>query len=485
MSFSRRQFLEITATSGGGLLATLTFPGIARAAARAPAEPVPLGAFIRINPDNTVVIGARGCEIGQGVRTSLPMLIAEELEVPWSRVRVEQLNYGIAPGKEAGQFTSRYGPQGAGGSTSISDGWTELRQAGAQVRELLVATAAQAWNTPPSSLKARDGAVWHPDGRSLELRWPRHQGRGAAAARGPLRAQANEGLQSHRQTRQGRRLRRHRFGPRALRHRRHDAGNVVCGHRAFAHVRWPSEILRRRRCSQDARRARCGAGRAAGGRRLQPQPGSGRRGGGGQHLGRNAGSQGAEDRVGCGPVGHGLEPRDGTACTRARRGQRRHPDGPQRRRHGKGLGRRGQTDRSHLPGSFPRAFHDGNAGRDDRDRWRQGEAHRVPAKSGRCLAHDCRNARHLAAQRRHRAAALGWRLRAAPRERFRRGSRAGCAAGEEPDQAHLDARRRPEERLLPSVRRAAPACRDRQGRQARRLGAPCRGHLAQVARRPG
>jgi isoquinoline 1-oxidoreductase beta subunit len=168
MSLSRRQFLEISAVSGGGLLATLTLPGITRAAVDPAAGPVPLGAFIRINPDNTVVIGARGCEIGQGVRTSLPMLIAEELEVPWSRVRIEQLNYGIAPGKEAGQFISRYGPQGAGGSTSISDGWTELRQAGAQIRELLVATAAQTWNMPPSSLKARDGAIWHPDGRSLE-----------------------------------------------------------------------------------------------------------------------------------------------------------------------------------------------------------------------------------------------------------------------------------------------------------------------------
>src|SRR5687767_11036908 len=106
MSLSRRQFLEITAVSGGGLLATLMLPDITHAAVNPPAGPVPLGAFIRINPDNTVVIGARGCEIGQGVRTSLPMLIAEELEVPWSQVRVEQLNYGIAPGNEAGQFTS-------------------------------------------------------------------------------------------------------------------------------------------------------------------------------------------------------------------------------------------------------------------------------------------------------------------------------------------------------------------------------------------
>jgi isoquinoline 1-oxidoreductase subunit beta len=169
MRCSRRQFLQISAITGGGLLATVSLPGITRAmAGGAPAsEPIPLGAFIRINPDNTVVIGARGCEIGQGVRTSLPMLIAEELDVRWDQVRVEQLDYGIAPGKEAGQFTSRYGGQGAGGSTNISDGWTELRQAGAQVRQLLVATAAQVWNAPAGSLTARDGVVLHADGRAL------------------------------------------------------------------------------------------------------------------------------------------------------------------------------------------------------------------------------------------------------------------------------------------------------------------------------
>src|SRR5437868_6372884 len=128
MRVSRREFLRISGVAGGGLLATLSLPAIARAAAEgAPAaESVALGVFIRIDPDNTVVIGARGTEIGQGVRTSLPMLIAEELEVRWDQVRVEQLDYGIAAGGKAGEFVSRYGDQGAGGSTSISDGWIEL-----------------------------------------------------------------------------------------------------------------------------------------------------------------------------------------------------------------------------------------------------------------------------------------------------------------------------------------------------------------------
>lgn len=169
MRQTRRQFLEISALGGGALLASFNL-GLARAAAQgsnAAAGPVPLGVFVRIEPDNQIVIGARGCEIGQGVRTSLPMLLAEELEVRWDQVRVEQLPYGIREGDKPGTFAPRYGPQGAGGSTSISDGWEELRQAGAQVRELLVAAAAQAWGAEAGSLTAREAEVHHADGRRL------------------------------------------------------------------------------------------------------------------------------------------------------------------------------------------------------------------------------------------------------------------------------------------------------------------------------
>jgi isoquinoline 1-oxidoreductase beta subunit len=169
MQHSRRQFLEISLLSGGGLVASLGLPGIAgAAAAERPAGPrlIPLGAFVRIHPDNSIVIGARGCEIGQGVKTSLPMLIAEELDVRWDQVRVEQLPYGIMGGTEPGQFANRYGGQGAGGSTNIPEGWTQLREAGAQIRQLLVAAAAQLWETDASKLKTRDAAVSHPDGRT-------------------------------------------------------------------------------------------------------------------------------------------------------------------------------------------------------------------------------------------------------------------------------------------------------------------------------
>ena len=163
MLHTRRQFLEIT-LSGGALLATLKFLEPADAAPGSPGA-VPLGAFVRIQPDNTVVIGARGCEIGQGVRTSLPMLIAEELEVRWEQVRVEQLDYGIQAGDKPDSFSNRFGSQFAGGSTNISDSWQSLREAGAQVRGLLIAAAAQSWGVDAGSLSAREGVVRHVDGR--------------------------------------------------------------------------------------------------------------------------------------------------------------------------------------------------------------------------------------------------------------------------------------------------------------------------------
>jgi isoquinoline 1-oxidoreductase beta subunit len=167
MSVSRRQFL-VTAVSGGGLLVSVALPGLAPAAANPAArQSVDLSVFIRINPDDTVVIGAVGCEIGQGVFTSLPMLIAEELEVSWDRVRVEQLPYGIVPGDKSDTFKSKYGfSQGAGGSTNVSDAWRPLREAGAQVRLLLIAAAAQRWDSQADQLVAIDGVVRHPDGRS-------------------------------------------------------------------------------------------------------------------------------------------------------------------------------------------------------------------------------------------------------------------------------------------------------------------------------
>jgi isoquinoline 1-oxidoreductase beta subunit len=164
---SRRRFLSIGATAAGALLVGLRW---ARAAAPLPYrgardEAQELGAFIRIEANGDVIIGARGCEIGQGVMTSLPMLIAEELDVDWNRVRVEQLPYGYVE-TDSGP-SNRYGGQGAGGSDNIPSGWKDLREAGAVARWLLVQTAAKRWDIPADQLRTNSGTVISPDSRRL------------------------------------------------------------------------------------------------------------------------------------------------------------------------------------------------------------------------------------------------------------------------------------------------------------------------------
>lgn len=163
---SRRGFLVLSLTATGGLL--LASQLRRSAAAQEAEEPVPQPSlFVRIEPDGTTIIGARNPEIGQGVKTSLPMLVAEELDADWTRVRVEQLPYGLLPSDEEPGVRWKFGPQGAGGSTSIPESWHDHRQIGAKTRWLLVQAAAQRWQVDPTMLTTRAGAVVHPDGRSL------------------------------------------------------------------------------------------------------------------------------------------------------------------------------------------------------------------------------------------------------------------------------------------------------------------------------
>jgi isoquinoline 1-oxidoreductase beta subunit len=163
---TRRRFLKLAGTASGGLLIGWRLP-FAEALEAEAGGVVPLGAFVRIEPDGTVIIGARCPEIGQGVRTALPMLIAEELDVPWSRVKVEQLPLGLLPSDAPPGVTWKYGPQGAGGSTSIPEAWKDQRSVGAEARRLLVLAAAARWRADPATLATRDGEVVHPDGRTL------------------------------------------------------------------------------------------------------------------------------------------------------------------------------------------------------------------------------------------------------------------------------------------------------------------------------
>jgi isoquinoline 1-oxidoreductase beta subunit len=159
---SRRAFLQASLTASGGLL--IAAP-VARAADAAAAPPNPVGINLRIEPDNRVIIGAPSPEIGQGVRTSIPMIIAEELDADWSLVTVEQLPLGIDWSGASPRWM--YGAQGAGGSTSIPDAWGELRQVGAQARWLLRQAAAARWGIAADAVATRDGHALHPDGRRL------------------------------------------------------------------------------------------------------------------------------------------------------------------------------------------------------------------------------------------------------------------------------------------------------------------------------
>ncbi len=164
---SRRGFLQASMGASGALLLGHYMPSLAaQDGASATAEVgAQLNAFIRIERDGLITLGARNPEIGQGVRTSLPMILAEELDVAWDAVRVEQLGYGYEETEEGPR--NRFGPQGAGGSTSIPGAWGDLRQAGASARWLLVQAAAERWETDAAQLSTRGGRVFHPDGRSL------------------------------------------------------------------------------------------------------------------------------------------------------------------------------------------------------------------------------------------------------------------------------------------------------------------------------
>jgi isoquinoline 1-oxidoreductase subunit beta len=161
----RRQFLRVSALAGGGLLlgTILDFGSstdlLAAGAPRAPGGEFSPNAFIRLSPDGWVTIIAKNPEVGQGIKTMLPMLIAEELDVEWTTVKVEQ----------SGLDTVKFTNQVAGGSSATPNHWLPLRRVGAAARAMLVGAAAQTWNVPAAECETAAATVTHrPTGRTLK-----------------------------------------------------------------------------------------------------------------------------------------------------------------------------------------------------------------------------------------------------------------------------------------------------------------------------
>jgi isoquinoline 1-oxidoreductase beta subunit len=162
---SRRAFMTVSAAAGGGMLLALSFPDRADAAltARAansaehPEHDTDINAYVTIAADNSITIKSKIPEIGQGIKTALPMIIAEEMDADWNQVTIVQ----------APVDPKLYGLQFAGGSFATPMNWEPLRRAGAAARAMLITAAALTWRVPESEITASNGKVFAKDGRSL------------------------------------------------------------------------------------------------------------------------------------------------------------------------------------------------------------------------------------------------------------------------------------------------------------------------------
>ena len=152
-TLDRRNFLKVSALAGGGfMLATYLEPldlfAQGRGGNQTPLDP---NAFVSIDANGIVTITAKNPEIGQGVKVTLPMLIAEELDADWKDVRIVQADLN----------PTKYGTQSAGGSTAVPGAWTPMRQMGGAARQMLIAAAAQQWSVPEAEITTTPGKVVH------------------------------------------------------------------------------------------------------------------------------------------------------------------------------------------------------------------------------------------------------------------------------------------------------------------------------------
>jgi isoquinoline 1-oxidoreductase subunit beta len=155
--FSRRRFLQAGAVAGGGLMLSLHLPFANGDAEAAGSDGFAPNAFIRIGSDGQIVLTMPYVEMGQGTYTSIPMLIAEELEVELSQVQLEH----APPNEKLYGNPWLGGIQATGNSNAIRAAWQPLRQAGATAKTMLVSAAAKRWNVDPASCRAQSGEVLH------------------------------------------------------------------------------------------------------------------------------------------------------------------------------------------------------------------------------------------------------------------------------------------------------------------------------------
>ena len=169
-SITRRHFVVASASAAGGLAISVAFPGLADAAsigaqAWGPeSTPNEINAFLAIDPDGSILIRSPHQEMGQGAITALPMIVAEELECDWSKVKVEY----ASPARNLRE-KNVYGEMTTVGSRGVRTSWQMLLQAGASARERLIAAAAQRWNVSPSDCEASNSKIIHKaTGRSFD-----------------------------------------------------------------------------------------------------------------------------------------------------------------------------------------------------------------------------------------------------------------------------------------------------------------------------
>ncbi|MBB6003471.1 xanthine dehydrogenase family protein molybdopterin-binding subunit [Arcicella rosea] len=160
---NRRSFLKSSALAGGGLMLSFSWFANAQAADKMVAMNLPdqwneLNGYIKITPDNVIKIICPNPEFGQNVMTSLPMMVAEELEVDWKNVVVEMGTHDSV----------KLGTQFTGGSNSVRMYWKPLRNAGASARQMLIEAAAQTWGVPASEITTKAGVLLHSSGKSAK-----------------------------------------------------------------------------------------------------------------------------------------------------------------------------------------------------------------------------------------------------------------------------------------------------------------------------